>query len=482
MLFTEPTFLFIFLPATLILHGVVRGSLRNVILLLASLLFYWWGEGKFVTLMLVSITLNHLFALLIQSSQGARRKRLHWFGITANLLALIYFKYSNFLVDNVNLLLGPTGLPRFTCGRIPLPLGISFLTFHAISYLTDVYRGTIRAERKLGDLGLYVMLFPHLIAGPIVRYADIVEQMKRRSVKLDELAYGIRRFIIGLGKKMLIANQLAAIADQVFALPPHELDGGLSWLAVTCYTFQIYFDFSGYSDMAIGLARMLGFRFHENFDHPYWSQSITEFWRRWHISLSSWFRDYVYIPLGGNRCRPGRVYLNLCTVFLLCGFWHGASWNYVVWGLYQGAFLVLERIGLGRLLAGLWRPLRHAYLGIVVMVGWVFFRLETMEQAALVLRAMAGLGTGDGLRYHARLYLTDEVGLILVIALLAATPMFVRMARRVDRAGDLLARRFGGFISAGRALVGDAAYLAVLLLCLSFVAQKSYNPFIYFRF
>ena len=238
-----------------------------------------------------------------------------------------------------------------------------------------------------------------------MRYADIASAMKQRQLRTGELAYGIRRFIVGLAKKMLIANQLAATADQIFGIPLHSLDASLSWLALVCYTFQIYFDFSGYSDMAIGLAHMFGFTFHENFDHPYASQSITEFWRRWHISLSSWFRDYVYIPLGGNRRVAWRVYLNLFIVFLLCGFWHGASWSFVIWGLYQGLFLAIERMGLGRVLERLWRPLRHVYLAAVVMVGWVFFRLETMEQAAVVLRAMVGLGTGDGLTYHARLYL-----------------------------------------------------------------------------
>ena len=301
MLFTEATFLFLFLPATLLLHAMARGSARNVILFLASLLFYMWGEGKFVILMLCSVALNYVFALLIDATRGPRKTRVLWYGVTANLLALLYFKYSNFLIDNVNLVLALARLPIIGTGRIPLPLGISFLTFHTISYLTDVYRGTIRAERKLSDLALYILLFPHLIAGPIVRYADIASQMKKRRLRADELAYGIRRFILGLAKKMLIANQLAVTADQIFGMPLHELDAGLAWLAVLCYTFQIYFDFSGYSDMAIGLAHMFGFTFHENFDHPYSSQSITEFWRRWHISLSSWFRDYVYIPLGGNR-------------------------------------------------------------------------------------------------------------------------------------------------------------------------------------
>jgi alginate O-acetyltransferase complex protein AlgI len=398
------------------------------------------------------------------------------------LLALLYFKYCNFLVDNVNNLLSRAGLPLLTSTHIPLPLGISFLTFHTISYLVDVYRGTIRAERKLGDLGLYIMLFPHLIAGPIVRYADIAQQMKKRGIRLDEVGYGVRRFIIGLGKKMLIANQLAITADMIFSMPNQELDAGLSWLAVACYTFQIYFDFSGYSDMAIGLAHMFGFTFHENFDHPYASQSLTEFWRRWHISLSSWFRDYVYIPLGGNRCSPVRVYFNLFIVFLLCGFWHGASWNYVVWGLYQGAFLAIERVWLGRFLSQLWRPLRHAYLAVVVMAGWVFFRLDNMEQVVSVLRAMAGMGLGDSLRHHVGLYLNNELVLILLIALVASTPLLSMLGRWLEALPERLRGRTRGLVATSHGLIMTAAHLGILILCLTFIAQNSYNPFIYFRF
>lgn len=303
MLFTEPTFLFLFLPAVVLIHCVIRPRLRNVWLLGASFLFYCWGEGLFVLLMVGSITVNYVFGLLLGSvhRQGLR-KILVFVGVATNLLLLIYFKYSTFLIENLDAALAWAGLAPIELGLIPLPLGISFLTFHTISYLTDVYRGTIKREGNPIDLALYIMLFPHLIAGPIVRYADVVAAMKSRSLAVDEFAYGIRRFLGGLAKKLLIANQLAATADVLFGIPAGELNAGLSWLAVACYSFQIYFDFSGYSDMAIGLAHMFGIRFHENFNHPYWATSVTDFWRRWHISLSSWFRDYVYIPLGGNRC------------------------------------------------------------------------------------------------------------------------------------------------------------------------------------
>jgi alginate O-acetyltransferase complex protein AlgI len=483
MLFTEPAFLFLFLPAVVLMHSVLRPSLRNFWLLAASFLFYCWGEGTFVVLMVASIAINYAFGLLIGAArrQGLR-KILLAAGVAANLLVLIYFKYSNFLVDNLGPLLERLGLPPIQLGLIPLPLGISFLTFHTISYLSDVYRGTIERERNPFDLALYVMLFPHLIAGPIVRYADIVGAMKSRTLAVDEFAYGIRRFLGGLAKKLLIANQLAAAADTILGIPPTELNAGLSWLGMACYTFQIYFDFSGYSDMAIGLAHMFGIRFHENFNHPYWATSVTDFWRRWHISLSSWFRDYVYIPLGGNRRGPVRTYANLMTVFLLCGLWHGANWTFIAWGAYQGAFLIVERVGMGALLERLWRPLRHAYLALVVVVGWVVFRMDSLAGAGSVLKAMFGFGAGAGIKYHVSLYLTNEVAALLALAAIFSTPLAGRLGRRIEALEDALADRWGSLAPAPIRLARVAAYCSILVLCLSFVAQKSYNPFIYFRF
>ena len=483
MLFTEPTFLFLFLPIVILVHTVLRPGLRNIWLLTASFLFYCWGEGRFVLLMVGSITVNYVFGRLLGVVQRSwLRKLLLGAGVTTNLLVLIYFKYSNFLVANLDAALAWLQLPPLEIGMIPLPLGISFLTFHTISYLSDVYRGRIERERNPIDLGLYIMLFPHLIAGPIVRYADIVAAMKSRTLKVDEFAYGIRRFLFGLGKKLLIANQLAATADLILGIPSTELNAGLSWLAMICYTFQIYFDFSGYSDMAIGLAHMFGIRFHENFDHPYWATSVTDFWRRWHISLSSWFRDYIYIPLGGNRQGPARTYGNLMTVFLLCGLWHGASWTFIVWGGYQGAFLILERMGMARLLDRLWRPLRHAYLVLVVVVGWVVFRMDTLSGAGEILRTMFGFGLGGGVRYHVGLYLNDEVKVLLLLAALFSTPLPGRIGRWIEDFEIALAARWGSFAPSPIRVAKVAAYCSILVLCLSFVAQKSYNPFIYFRF
>ncbi|MGB5708663.1 MAG: MBOAT family O-acyltransferase, partial [Arenicellales bacterium] len=345
MVFSSVLFLFLFLPVVLLLYWVIPNKWRNSFLLIVSLTFYAWGEGLFVGIMLLSIAMNYVFGLAIERG-NARAGRL-WVGIAvmANLALLGVFKYANFLVENINTLFSSTGIQLITIDQIHLPIGISFFTFQAMSYVIEVHRRVMPAQTNLLNLGLYIALFPQLIAGPIVRYHDIAAQLKTRFVNAGQVAYGIERFVIGLGKKVLIANPMGAVADEIFALPPDSITATVAWTAVACYSLQIYFDFSGYSDMAIGLGRMFGFKFLENFNYPYISQSIQEFWRRWHISLSNWFRDFLYLPLGGNRRGPGRTYFNLLIVFLLCGLWHGASWNFVVWGLLHGSFLVLERIG-----------------------------------------------------------------------------------------------------------------------------------------
>jgi alginate O-acetyltransferase complex protein AlgI len=327
------------------------------------------------------------------------------------------------------------------------------------------------------EAALYLLLFPQLIAGPIVRYRDIATQLSARVVGLDGFATGIRRFVIGLGKKMLIANIVAGPADRLFALPTGELTAAHAWLATVCYTLQIYFDFSGYSDMAIGLAQLFGFRFKENFNYPYVSQSIQEFWRRWHISLSAWFRDYLYVPLGGNRVAPGRVYLNLVTVFFLCGLWHGASWTFVVWGLYHGAFLVLERLGLAAWLGRIPRALRHVYALLVVMVGWVFFRAESLTGAAGLLRAMAGFSPADPTAYGVTWYLTPELLLAIAAGIAGSAPVWPALAARWARTspdGPALGPLASGLTC--------AALAAIFAGCAMLIAAHTYNPFIYFRF
>ena len=479
MLFTEPTFLFVFLPVLLALYFLLErgfaGRHRNLLLALASVVFYASGGGAFTWLVLGSIAFNYMAALGIDRARGtAGARRLLRLTVAVNLLSLATFKYAAFLTGNLNVALGAIGAVPVPVPAIVLPIGISFFTFHAISYVVDVYRRDAVAQKGPVEAALYLLLFPQLIAGPIVRYRDIATQLTARVASLDDFATGIRRFVIGLGKKMLVANIVAGPADRLFALPPGELTAAHAWLAAVCYTLQIYFDFSGYSDMAIGLAHLFGFRFKENFNYPYIAQSIQEFWRRWHISLSAWFRDYLYVPLGGNRVSPGRVYLNLVTVFFLCGLWHGASWTFVVWGLYHGAFLVLERLGLAAWLGRVPRPIRHVYALLVVMVGWVFFRAESLESAAGVLRAMAGFGAGLPTPYTVGWYLTPEVALAMAAGVAGSMPIWPALGQRLSPEG----RRLGPLASA----LTCAGLAAIFTGCAMLIAAHTYNPFIYFRF
>jgi alginate O-acetyltransferase complex protein AlgI len=374
--------------------------------------------------------------------------------------------------------------------RVLLPIGISFFTFHAISYVVDVHRRDATAQKSPVHAALYLLLFPQLIAGPIIRYRDIADQLARRLVTVDDFGYGVRRFIIGLAKKVLVANVVAGPADRIFAMPVAELSTGHAWLGLTCYTLQIYFDFSGYSDMAIGLGRMFGFRFPENFRWPYIAESVQEFWRRWHISLSTWFRDYLYIPLGGNRVSPARRYRNLVTVFFLCGLWHGASWNFVIWGLWHGTFLVIERLlatktrrhehdqsssWLRDFVAIQWPLWRHVYTMLVVMIGWVFFRADTLPGAVAFLRTMAGLSAAAPTIYTLRWYLTPELWLTLAAGVIGSTPWVVAVARRLARAEP---PPFDWPVS----LVSATALTALLVASIVSIAARTYNPFIYFRF
>lgn len=481
MIFSSIIFLYLFLPAVLILYYSAGPRLRNAVLLGASLLFYAWGELGYVLLMLISIAGNWLFGIWIEQTRGrpAACRMALAAGIAGNLAVLGYFKYGNFLADNLNALLAPAGLPTIEADSIHLPIGISFFTFQAISYIVDVYRRQAPVQWRPDHLALYISLFPQLIAGPIVRYGDVALQIVTRSVTLEDLRYGIQRFAVGLGKKVLIANTLAGLADQAFSLPEGTLPAHLLWLAMIAYTLQIYYDFSGYSDMAIGLGRMFGFRFLENFNYPYSAASITEFWRRWHISLSSWFRDYLYIPLGGNRKGPARTYANLLIVFLLCGLWHGASWTFIVWGLYHGLFLILERWGLGRLLAGLPRAAGHAYAILVFSVGWVFFRADSLPDALEFLAGLFHFGTPPYLNAQLFSALSVQFYLALAVGIVFAFPIAPAISRLL--AQTIPATMKGISISLGT--VAATAWMAFLLV--SSTAQLlsgAHNPFLYFRF
>ena len=483
MLFTEPAFLFFFLPIVLALYYIPIRWHRNAVLLLSSLVFYAWGEPRFVLVLFASFLLNYLMGLWLGRTLGTPgARKVLALAVALNLAILVFWKYANFFVANLNVALSAAGIHPFELAHITLPLGISFFTFHAMSYVIDIYRGNAPAQKNPLNIAMYLSLFPQLIAGPIVRYKDIAGQLDERSVTADRFAYGIRRFVLGLGKKMLIANTLAGVADKVFALPAAQMTAGLAWLGAVCYAMQIYFDFSGYSDMAVGLGHMLGFKFIENFNYPYISRSITEFWRRWHISLSTWFRDYLYIPLGGNRCAPWRVYCNLVIVFALCGLWHGASWSFLVWGLFHGAFLVIERMGFNRVLEKLWAPLSHAYAMLAVLVGWVLFRSETLGGALSYLKVMAGLGQPSPTQSHAAMYLDVELVATLCVGAVASAPALPAL---IEYWKGLSGRLPGAFRSWSNAAATSAGLLCLGIifgLCATFMAAGTYNPFIYFRF
>ena len=476
MVFASPLFLFLFLPATLASHFLLPRRHRNAALLVASLVFYAWGEARYVPLVAGSVAFNWWMGTRIADEVVAARRRRWLAGAVAgNLATLALFKYANFAVDNFDAIAPILGVSPLTLARIPLPLGISFFTFHAISYVVDVYKRTAAPQRSIREFALYILLFPQLIAGPIIRYRDIAAQLVAREANLAEIAYGVRRFVLGLGKKLLIANTLGSTADAVFAIPGQELATGAAWLGIVCYTLQIYFDFSGYSDMAIGLMRMLGFRILENFDHPYIARSIREFWRRWHISLSNWFRDYLYIPLGGNRRGRRRAYANLIIVFTLCGLWHGASWPFVLWGLVHGAFLVAERAGLDRTL-GRHPAIAGAYTLAVVTGAWVLFRSDTLAHAADYYAALLGISAADPALHPLAQQVDPALAVTLVAAIVFATPAAAHLAKWRDATLRSSHR-------ASLVLAADGAWIALVFVgSAAMLAAGTYNPFIYFRF
>ena len=468
MVFSSVTFIFLFLPLAAALHFAAHPRLRDAVLLCASFAFYFIGEPRYWWVVLASVLLNYGAGLLIAFVNASRRFPLLAAVIGVNVLLLFVFKYAQFTLDSI----GRTGPLDAFLKDIALPLGISFFTFHGISYVVDVYRGRSPPQKNLLRFGLYFLFFPQLIAGPIVRYHSVAAQLDDRRSNLDDVYEGFRRFSVGLAKKVLLANPIGSVADAMFAVPAHEMDFVSAWLGAVAYGLQIYFDFSGYSDMAIGLARIFGLRFPENFNYPYISQSITEFWRRWHISLSLWFRDYVYIPLGGNRHGSGRTYLNLIAVFLLCGLWHGASWTFVVWGIYFGVFLTLERAFANRIVT-VPAPLRHAYAIVVITVGWVIFRSPDLATAGNIIAAMVTPELRGG---HIRALYALEPGMIVIFAaaILCSTPLPLRLA---TAAGAI--RVLPG---AAREWAMAGMVVSTFLISVSFVVSSSYNPFIYFRF
>jgi alginate O-acetyltransferase complex protein AlgI len=487
MLFTSTIFLFLFLPTVLFFYFLLPKQYKNLLLMAASLFFYAWGEVLYVAIMVISIAVNYSLAICTDKAKVQSHRKFYLaLAVSVNLGILGWFKYANFMVGNFNHVLTGLHLPEIQMGSVHLPIGISFFTFQALSYVIDVYRGKVQAQKRFVDIALYISLFPQLIAGPIVRYADIARQISARRTRLDDFAEGVRRFVLGMGKKMLIANPMAEVADRVMLLPADELTLSVSWLGIACYSLQIYFDFSGYSDMAIGLGRMFGFTFLENFRYPYISRSIREFWQRWHISLSSWFRDFLYIPLGGNKCSAGRNYLNLWIVFLLCGLWHGASWNFLIWGCWHGLFLVLERIGLGAILKRLWQPIRHMYLLLIVMIGWTFFRIEDLPHGIEYLKTMFGLGNAVTSAPPLIFYFSFEHQLIFIIGVIGSMPLYqmlqsLNQKMAAHKRFDRLNAPYG-WLRAGMETTKVILLAGVFFLSIMYIAAGTYNPFIYFRF
>lgn len=483
MVFSSPIFLFGFLPIALLFYYLSPRSFKNIVLLLTSLLFYAWGEVFYIGVMLISIISNYVVGKLIliakeTSDNSIFPKCYLTVGLIINIGLLISFKYANFITNNVNEVLSIFSFSAIDLRPIHLPLGISFFTFQAISYIVDVYRDEVKAQNNVYNLALYISLFPQLIAGPIVRYHDVASQIIDRSHSIALFSSGVQRFIIGLSKKMLIANPLGETADNVFALSGNDLTMPLAWIGILSYTLQIYFDFSGYSDMAIGLGRMFGFRFHENFNYPYIAKSIREFWRRWHISLSTWFRDYVYIPLGGSRVSTPRVYLNLLIVFLLTGIWHGASWNFVVWGLFHGFFLASEHMGFSNILERAWKPAQHLYVALIIITSWVFFRADTLIQAMDYFNAMVDITNWHTTAIQYAQAISDEYIYILVIGLVFSLPIYTCLSDQLTIFSENSMARNALLIYIPR--LGFLS--ALLILSILKVASSTYNPFIYFRF
>ena len=484
MVFSSPLFLFLFLPVVLTLCTLLPGiRLKNLCLLIVSLVFYAWGEFGFIALLLGSTLVNWFLGLRVDHEQDpARRKRAVTLAIVLNIGLLAFFKYANFIVGNMNGALAAFHFPEIHLGEIRLPIGISFFTFHALSYVVDIYRRKSPAARNPADTALYIFFFPQLIAGPILRWSAIAPQLVHRVITRDGFADGIRRFVGGLAKKVIIANAVGLPADQIFKLSAAELSPALAWFGALCYTVQIYFDFSGYSDMAVGLGKMFGFKFIENFEHPYVSQSVREFWRRWHISLSSWFRDYLYIPLGGNRCSEPRNWFNLIIVFFLCGLWHGANWTFVVWGLYHGAFLVLERTRFGALVERLPRVLRHGYALLAVIFGWVLFRADSLPQATAFFANMTALAARGADAQPLARYVSHEAIFALFAGALFSMPAWAWLRQGAVRTvAGLSGRARVAVVSAGM-ILECVIVIGLLLLSSVWLAGSTYNPFIYFRF
>ncbi|OLA79030.1 MAG: hypothetical protein BHW57_08165 [Azospirillum sp. 47_25] len=468
MLFSSMTFLFVFMPLVMAVYFLSKKEIRNYVLLIASIIFYAWGEPRYLAIMIITILVNYAGAILLDKHYSSRQRL--WIvslTIVLDLSFLFYFKYFNFVVDNINGVLATD----FQLLDVIMPIGISFYTFQAMSYLIDVYRREVPAQKDVYKLALYIVLFPQLVAGPIVKYHDVCEQIDNRTIEFKNVIIGFKRFITGLAKKVLIANTLAEVVDKIFAQAPENLTTGVSWLGAVAYCLQLYYDFSGYSDMAIGLGLMFGFRFMENFNYPYISKSITEFWRRWHISLATWFKLYLYIPLGGNRKGAVRTYWNLFAVFLVTGIWHGAAWSYVAWGIWNGIFIVIERFfGLDKDKNDRWyvSAAKHVYAFFAIVWGMIIFRAESLSYAYEYICRMRHIDVTKHLPDY-DYGVNNKFAIMLIVGLICAMPVcrnliYIKYEHKVQRT-----------------LVNIWLFLLFFWSTIS-LAASTYNPFIYFRF
>lgn len=487
MLFNSPIFLFLFLPIVLVGYWFAGRRLRNHFLLGASIFFYAWGDGIYVVLLIFSIFANYLFGILAARYRESLKGRMVlWLALSFNLGTLVWYKYGVLISANINMTLSAFDVQHLQLQNQHIPLGISFFTFQAIAYVTDVYRDVACPQKSLPRFALFMALFPKLTAGPIIRYGEVSEDLAYRKIDLYLFSSGVRRFVIGLGKKVLIADTIAKTTDHIFAISLQDLTSVLAWLGIICYSLQLYFDFSGYSDMAIGLGRMFGFRIQENFNYPYVARSLTDFWRRWHISLSTWLRDYIFIPLSyalmtdriRNKIAEGNYKKNYLSVFSIfvtftfCGLWHGQGYTFIAWGMLHGVILGIESLWLGKVIKKWKAPLQHAYLLFIVIMAWVLFRSPEMSFAFLYFKALAGLNSATGLQYHISLYLNNELLLALLAGIVGATPFAKNITVYFERESM---KRF--------TIVAEVLFIALILFAsFASVADVTFSPFIYRRF
>ena len=466
MVFSSIVFLYIFLPIMLLLYFIVPSKFKNAIMILASLVFFAWGEIRYIFIMLVLAVMDFICGKQITKYQDNKKKKILFLmiNVVVNLGILFFFKYADFIITNINNLTG-LSIPLL---NIPLPIGVSFNTFQSLSYVIDVYRGTVKCEKSFYNYLTYTTLFPQIIAGPIVRYETVDEELETKNISLDNFSAGMKRFIIGLGKKVLIANSVGALWNTIETGNYSELSMLFAWIGIISFALQIYFDFSGYSDMAIGLAQIFGMKFDENFNYPYISKSITEFWRRWHITLSSWFRDYVYIPLGGNRRGFAIQIRNILIVWFLTGAWHGASWNFILWGLYFGVILILEKLFLLKLLEKLPKIIGHIYSIIIILVSWAIFAFEDLARVGEYIKAMF---INSNLWNSEALYYLQNYGLLILIGAICSIPLWKKLKEKIDSKNSKTLE-----------VITTLGYVAIFVLSTASLVTNSFNPFLYFRF